>query len=97
MATPSEQQVELWEAVAKGKIRILRVLADEILTGESASSGYLRAHCGLSADEWHGAGELIAAVICFAADKGFLEWHAAGMSEIEPAAAMAEEEVRKDK
>ena len=66
-------------AVAAGKIKTLITLAETIASGESASSGYLRKRCGLSADEWHGHGELIAALIFFGSENGFLDWHAKGM------------------
>ena len=69
------------EAIARGKVRVLRELAEVAVSGESASSGYLRQRCGLSAEEWHDAGQLLASLLCFAADRGFKEWHAASMSE----------------
>ncbi len=68
--------VEKWEAAARGKQRLLRVLAECIESGKPASSGWLREKCGLSAEEWHGPGELVAAALFFCATHGFLEWHA---------------------
>ena len=82
-AIPTDEQIKKWEAFAQAKISVLNRLAEAIIQDESASSGWLRQQCGLSADEWHGAGELIAALICFGFDKGFLDWHAAGMADID--------------
>ena len=79
----TEKHLEKAEASTRLALRVLRALAAVAISGESASSGYLRHRCGLSADEWHGSGELMASLLCFAADKGFPEWHAAGMSEYE--------------
>ena len=76
---PTEEQVETWERVARGKLQILQVISETIASGEPASSGYLSKRCGLSAEEWHGNGELIAALIYFGYEKGFLEWHAKDM------------------
>ena len=77
---PTASEIERWEAVANGKLKVLDVIADALANGDRASSSYLRQRCGLSADEWHDAGELIASAICFCAEKGFLEWHAKEMS-----------------
>lgn len=82
-AIPNDAQIKKWEAFAQAKISVLNRLAEAIIQDEPASSGWLRQQCGLSADEWHGAGELIAALICFGCDKGFLDWHAAGMADID--------------
>ena len=81
---PTDAQVAQWKEVAAGKVSVLTVLAATAASGEAASSGYLRQQCGLSAEEWHGAGELLASLLCFAADRGFLEWLTRGMSEYEP-------------
>jgi len=82
-AIPTDEQIKKWEAFAQAKISVLNRLAEAVIQDEPASSGWLRQQCGLSADEWHGAGELIAALICFGVDKGFLDWHAAGMADID--------------
>jgi len=82
-AIPTDEQIKKWEAFAQAKISVINRLAEAIIQDEPASSGWLRQQCGLSADEWHGAGELIAALICFGVDKGFLDWHAAGMADID--------------
>ncbi len=80
MADPfSNEQAEQWEAVARGKIQVLRELAKVAAAGEQVSSGYLAQHCGLSREEWHGSGELLAALLFFAVEKGFLAWHAKSM------------------
>ena len=76
---PTAEQIARWEAIAKAKILVLREIAEVLCSECGASSGYLRQKCGLSADEWHGAGELIAAVTVFAAEKGFIDWHTEGM------------------
>jgi hypothetical protein len=76
---PTVEQIEKWEAVARGQVRLLEVIADVLVNGEGASSDYLRQKAGLSMEEWHGAGQLIAAATVFCAEKGFLEWHAKGM------------------
>lgn len=76
---PPDEQIEQWERIAAAKLRVLAVLAEAIASGEPASSGWLREACGLSADEWHNEGELIAALIYFGAEKGFLDWHAETM------------------
>ncbi len=76
---PTQEQMEVWERVTRGKIQVLRELAKVVAAGEQVSSGYLAQHCGLSVEEWHGSGELLAALIFFAAETGFLEWHAKSM------------------
>ena len=65
--------------VAIGKAKVLQVLAESIASGEPASSGYLAKKCGLSVEEWHGSGELVAALLFFGQEKGFLKWHAKSM------------------
>jgi hypothetical protein len=76
---PSAEQVARWEAIANAKLKVLDEISEVLVSGHGASSSYMRQQCGLSADEWHGSGELIAALTVFAAEKGFLDWHAKGM------------------
>ena len=75
----NDAMIERNAAVAAGKIKTLMTLAGVVAAGEQASSSFLRKKCGLSADEWHGHGELLASLICFAYSEGFLEWHAKSM------------------
>ena len=83
---PSQAQMAKWEHHTVTALRVLRELAEVAVSGEAASSGYLRQRCGLSADEWHGHGEVMASLLCFAADKDWLEWHAKEMTECKPSA-----------
>lgn len=77
------RKAEEWAGASRGlgALAAVQELADAVLSGEGASSGYLRERLGLTAEEWHGAGELLAALMCFAAEKGFLDWHARTMVE----------------
>ena len=75
----TKQEIKEKEAIAAGKVYLLQKLATAVLSGEKMSSGYLAKQCGLSVEEWHGSGQLLASLFYFAVEKDFLDWHAKTM------------------
>lgn len=75
----NDEQLARFEVLTSMSLLALNTIAYHAAHGLDASSGFLRQQCGLSAEEWHDAGELIASLLCFAAENGFREWHAKTM------------------
>ena len=59
---------------ARQRIGVLSAIAEYLVAEEAPSVGEIARRLGLSREEAHGAGEVVASLVFFAREKGFLGW-----------------------